>query len=223
MQSYLCLRCRLYRLLLQCWKASPVGGTAVEQRPRRRVSLSVLFKRAPAEAAAFSCFWGLIQVNMRSVLRASGIVAAVFLHPRRTSGNYNVCMSTYTLYVCVCVCKKKRQSNTIFSGLYCFRVHCAKLEKNNNSDNKLDLVIRNASICPSCVLVKFNLQVCGSAAQPWVVFLTSCGPPRCSGSIPGLHLLRVLATHLPATLAGGLLAGVSSRGAAGRWRLVPLL
>lgn len=47
----------------------------------------------------------------------------------------------YVLYVCMYMCKK-----TIFSGLHCFRVHCATLieEKNNDSDdNKLALVIIN--------------------------------------------------------------------------------
>lgn len=78
---------------------------------------------------------------MRSILRAlagivtvAGACAVIKLY---TCHIYAVCC------MCECVCKKK---NTIFSGLYCFTVHCAKLEKNNNSDNKLDLVIRNASI-----------------------------------------------------------------------------
>lgn len=62
---------------------------------------------------------------MRSVLRAlSGIVAV--------AGGCAV-IKLYTCphirCMCECACKKKRQNNTIFSGLYCFRVHCAKLEK----------------------------------------------------------------------------------------------
>lgn len=79
---------------------------------------------------------------MRSVLRAlSGMIAGA-------GGCAVINMSTYAV-CCMyeCACKKGKTPITIFSGLYRFKVHCAKLEKkNNNSDNKLDLVIRNASI-----------------------------------------------------------------------------
>lgn len=109
--------------------------------------------------------------------------------------------------MCGCACKK-RQNNTIVSGLYRFRVHCAKLKKNNNSDNKLGLVLRNASIV-ILVLVKFNSQICSPAVT---VFLTSCAPLRCGGSIQRRLLLLVLPA-LSATLTGGRLARqrVSSR------------
>lgn len=124
-------------------------------------------------------------------------------------------MSTYTLCaVCVSVCvkkeKKKRFNNTIFSGLYRFRVHCAKLgKKNNNSDNKMDLVIRNLGR-RSCVLLKLNSQICSPA-------VTSCGPRRCGGSIQHRLLLLVLPAHINRCPAG------ATQRAAGRWGLVLLL
>lgn len=79
------------------------------------VCLSVcLFRCMSAEVTASFCFYGLIQVNMRSVLRAmSGITTVsfhkvIFLHTlsRQRCRNYkSVYMSTYTVCtVCVYVC-----------------------------------------------------------------------------------------------------------------------
>lgn len=104
------------------------------------------------------CLFYLSVCLMRALPSASGVSFRSTRHAfcERCQGlalvqavvQFQSCIHVHIYAVCCmcgCACKK-RQNNTIFSGLYCFRVHCAKLEKNNNSDNKLDLVIRNASI-----------------------------------------------------------------------------
>lgn len=86
---------------------------------------------------------------------------------------------------------------------------CKTGKKNNNSDNKMDLVIRNLGR-RSCVLVKLNSLICSPA-------VTSCGPLRCGGSIQHRLLLLVLPAHINRCPAG------ATQRAVGRWRLVLLL